>query len=105
MCIYNNKSLIIFLVPHPPPSLSLSFSCYRSDSIEVCTISEECFTIPPSYHRLSRGRHAMADEEEELLQLAIRQSLMQGGTGEEEGGRRDERVSESTGEREQEVCL
>ena len=43
---------------------------------EVCTISEECFAVPPGYRRIHRGR-GMVDEEEELLQLAIRQSLME----------------------------
>lgn len=38
--------------------------------------------MPPGYRRLRRGRGA-ADEEEELLQLAIQQSLMdqEGGGG------------------------
>ena len=49
---------------------------------EVCTIAEECFTVPSGYQRLNRGR-GMVDEEEELLQLAIRQSLM------DQEGRRD----------------
>lgn len=48
-----------------------------SSSLEVCTISNECFAVPSGYHRLSEGRHALADEEEELMQLAIQQSLMQ----------------------------
>ncbi len=42
---------------------------------EICTISEECFAVPAGYRQLRRGR-GMVDEEEELLQLAIQQSLM-----------------------------
>ena len=53
----------------------------------MCTISEECFTVPSLYRRLSRGRGGIVDEEEQLLQLAIRQSLLdQGGGGEGDGG-------------------
>ena len=53
----------------------------------MCTISEECFTVPSLYHRLRRGRGGIVDEEEQLLQLAIRQSLLdQGGGGEGDGG-------------------
>ena len=52
---------------------------------EVCSISHECFVIPPGYKRLgmNRGR-ALVDEEEELLQLAIQQSLMDQGGGAEQ---------------------
>lgn len=62
------------------------FCCSGTVKQEVCTISEECFTIPLQYRRLRRGRGGIVDEEEQLLQLAIRQSLLdQGGGG--EGGR------------------
>ena len=62
-------------------------------------ISDECFAVPVSYRRLTRGRQAMADEEEELLQLAIQQSLLEGGVGRgerEERGRRES--ADSTGQ-------
>ena len=62
-------------------------STYSVEQHEVCTISDECFAVSTSYRRLARGRQAMADEEEELLQLAIQQSLLEGGaSGEGEGG-------------------
>ena len=52
---------------------------------EVCSISQESFVIPPGYKRLglNRGR-ALVDEEEELLQLAIQQSLLEQGGGAEQ---------------------
>ena len=65
---------------------------------EICTISEDCFTVPPTYRRLNHGMYSVADEEEELLQLAIRQSLLEqeeGGRGSTllEGGRGNEQLS------------
>ena len=53
---------------------------------EVCVISDECFKVPDGYRRLNRGGHGMVNEEEELLQLAIKQSLMdqEGGATEDE---------------------
>ena len=69
----------------------------------MCTISEECFTIPSLYRRLSHGRGGIADEEEQLLQLAIRQSLLdQGGGGEGDGGGGEE-DREGSGGRDGEV--
>lgn len=49
---------------------------------EVCQISEEAFDVPASYRQLNKWSGTMADQEEEMLQLAIRQSLMEqtGGT-------------------------
>ena len=50
---------------------------------EVCQISDDCFTVPGGYRKLNQlGGRGMIDEEEELLQLAIRQSLL-----EQSGGR------------------
>ncbi len=52
----------------------------------MCTISDECFEVPPGYRKLVRGGRGMADQEEELLQMAIQQSLLEqerGGTNEE----------------------
>lgn len=43
----------------------------------MCSISDECFSIPSGYrslHSIGRGR---VDQEEELLQMAIRQSLLE----------------------------
>ena len=51
---------------------------------EVCQISDDCFTVPSGYRKLNQlGGRGMIDEEEELLQLAIRQSLLEqsGGGG------------------------
>ena len=51
---------------------------------EVCQISDDCFTVPGGYRKLNQlGGRGMIDEEEELLQLAIRQSLLEqsGGGG------------------------
>ena len=50
---------------------------------EVCQINEEVFTVPTSYRELNKFSGNMADQEEEMLQLAIRQSLMEqtGGIG------------------------
>ena len=42
----------------------------------MCVISDECFAVPEGY----RPRHSaldLLDEEDELLQLAIRQSLLE----------------------------
>ena len=52
----------------------------------MCTISEECFSLPAHYRCVTRGRGGIVDEEEQLLQLAIRQSLLDQGGGEEGGG-------------------
>lgn len=81
------------------------FVC-RCQSLEVCTISEDCFTVPFGYQHIARGgRYAMADEEEELLQLAIQQSLLEqgGGKGEAVDGGTDS--SGVSGSRAQEVRL
>ena len=79
----------------------LSLCVDRPESVEVCTISEECFAVPVEYHRMTRGQHAMADEEEELLQLAIQQSLIeQGGEGGREGGGEGGREGGGEGRRE-----
>lgn len=80
------------------------FQLFRAQSLEVCTISEDCFTVPLGYHHMARGgRYAMANEEEELLQLAIQQSLLeQGVEGEAKGGTVD-RGSNVGGSRAQEV--
>ena len=64
---------------HSLPSHSPSVQTH-----EVCTISEDCFSVPLSYRRINQGMYSVADEEEELLQLAIRQSLMEQGGGADE---------------------
>ena len=51
---------------------------------EVSEISDDCFVLPAGYRKLNQlGGRGMIDEEEELLQLAIRQSLLEqsGGGG------------------------
>ena len=44
--------------------------------VELCNISDECFAIPPGYRKLYGSGRGSADQEEELLQMAIQQSLM-----------------------------
>jgi len=43
--------------------------------VEQCHISDECFAVPSGYRRLHTGGRGMVDQEEELLQMAIQQSL------------------------------
>lgn len=51
----------------------------------MCQISDDCFAVPSGYRKLNQlGGRGMIDEEEELLQLAIRQSLLEQSGG---GGR------------------
>ena len=51
----------------------------------MCQISDDCFNVPGGYRKLNQlGGRGMIDEEEELLQLAIRQSLLEQSGG---GGR------------------
>ena len=42
----------------------------------MCKISEEAFTVPDGYRRLNQWTGTLADQEEEMLQLAIRQSML-----------------------------
>lgn len=44
---------------------------------EVCLISDDAFKPPENYLLTREGQRNMADQEEELVQLAIRQSLME----------------------------
>ena len=44
---------------------------------EVCIINDEAFKPPEGYLHTKEGQRNMADQEEELVQLAIRQSLME----------------------------
>ena len=47
---------------------------------EVCIISDEAFTRPTGYRvRGGGGGDGLAEQEEEILQMAIRQSLMEQG--------------------------
>lgn len=39
-------------------------------------VSDECFAIPADYNERSQGYSQLASEEDEQLQLAIRQSLL-----------------------------
>ncbi|KAL4223353.1 Ankyrin repeat domain-containing protein 13D [Mactra antiquata] len=46
-----------------------------------CNIQDSCFEAPPSYIRLGDANHQrLRDEDDELLQFAIQQSLMENGT-------------------------
>jgi hypothetical protein len=45
--------------------------------VEVCSIADECFAIPSGYRQLQGGGRGTVDQEEELLQMAIQQSLME----------------------------
>ena len=63
-----------FFPPFPsPPFLHSS----HSEVVEVCSIADECFAIPSGYRQLRSGGRGTVDQEEELLQMAIQQSLMQ----------------------------
>ena len=44
--------------------------------MEKCEISDDCFALPAGYRKLHTGGRGMVDQEEELLQMAIQQSLM-----------------------------
>ena len=54
-----------------------------SDVKENCVISDACFEVPEGYNRLNRGR-AQPYDDDELLQLAIEQSLLEQGPTVEE---------------------
>ena len=76
--------------------------------VEKCEISEDCFMVPAGYRRLHSGGRGMVDQEEELLQMAIQQSLMdQERQGQQQlaleaaGGSEDDRVKSKEGE----VCV
>lgn len=47
-----------------------------SEVVEVCSIAEECFAVPAGYQQLHGGGRGTVDQEEELLQMAIQQSLL-----------------------------
>ena len=51
----------------------------RCREVEQCHISDDCFTVPSGYRRLHTGGRGMVDQEEELLQMAIQQSLAEQG--------------------------
>ena len=46
---------------------------------EICIISDEAFRIPADYRSYNQWGGGIAAQEEELLQLAIRQSLIDQG--------------------------
>ena len=43
---------------------------------EVCVVSDDCFAIPVGYHDIARGYSQLASDEDDQLQQAIRQSLL-----------------------------
>ncbi|CAG2227070.1 ANKRD13 [Mytilus edulis] len=50
----------------------------------TCVVQETCFDSPRGYSRLGDGHHErLRDEDDELLQFAIQQSLMDGGSSTE----------------------
>ena len=53
--------------------------CVRvcSEEVEECQIDDECFAIPAGYRRLQGSGRGTVDQEEELLQMAIQQSLLE----------------------------
>lgn len=59
-----------------PDNEDTGFQVGTSQDVEICTISDECFAIPPGYRQLYGGGRGTVDQEEELLQMAIQQSLM-----------------------------
>ncbi len=76
-----------------------------SKEVEVCTISDECFAVPSGYQELYGGGRGTVDQEEELLQMAIQQSLMTNSQPQQlqlEGGEEEE--DESQGKGKEEVC-
>ncbi|XP_076363159.1 ankyrin repeat domain-containing protein 13D-like isoform X3 [Tachypleus tridentatus] len=58
----------------------------RDDSTSVCLIDENCFEPPPGYIRLGSEefRHLSIENDDDLLQLAIQQSLLEAGSEEEQ---------------------
>ncbi|BFZ19103.1 hypothetical protein BsWGS_22142 [Bradybaena similaris] len=54
----------------------------HSEENVTCSIDDECFNAPPSYGRLGGDGHheRLRDEDDELLQFAIQQSLVDSGT-------------------------
>lgn len=54
---------------------------YDEDGQIYCTIDDSCFEAPAGYIRLGDAHHErLRDEDDELLQFAIQQSLMDSGT-------------------------
>lgn len=52
---------------------------------KACVVEDTCFEPPRGYSRLGDGHHErLRDEDDELLQFAIQQSLMDGGTESEQ---------------------
>ena len=72
--------------------------------MEICTISDECFAIPPGYRELYGGGRGTVDQEEELLQMAIRQSLMSS-QSQSQLPQLPEGKEERPGEAREEVCI
>ena len=54
----------------------LSYSSSVNEEVEICNISDECFEVPSGYRQLRAGGRGTVDQEEELLQMAIQQSLV-----------------------------
>ncbi|XP_013771693.2 ankyrin repeat domain-containing protein 13D-like [Limulus polyphemus] len=58
----------------------------RDDSASVCLIDENCFEPPHGYIRLGSEefRHLSIESDDDLLQLAVQQSLLEAGSEEEQ---------------------
>ncbi|XP_067684865.1 ankyrin repeat domain-containing protein 13D-like isoform X1 [Haliotis asinina] len=55
-------------------------SCIQEEE-STCVVDDSCFNPPPGYGRLGDAHHSrLRDEDDELLQFAIQQSLMEAGT-------------------------
>ena len=51
---------------------------------EVCTVSDEAFKLPEGYHQVTRSQRNYVDEDE-IMQIAIQQSLEEQGGSEQRG--------------------
>lgn len=49
----------------------------RGEEVEQCNINDDCFAVPSGYRQLHGGGRGTVDQEEELLQMAIQQSLLE----------------------------
>jgi hypothetical protein len=62
-----------------PPTPTDTAPPTSTKTIETCRINDEIFAYPAGYSRNSQYGGNVADQEEELIQLAIRQSLLDQG--------------------------
>ncbi|XP_041349003.1 ankyrin repeat domain-containing protein 13B-like [Gigantopelta aegis] len=56
-------------------------TCVGEEGKMSCVVNEACFEVPPTYGRLGDAHHErLHDEDDELLQFAIQQSLVDAGS-------------------------